>query len=606
MTDEPQPPDINVDLPMPDSLKVTTDRPYRILLISDLAGTDKGTLAGPLESGLVEINADNFDEVMSQAGPMVNFTTTDPLKAGNAMAEVQLTFASLKGFQPAAILAQLPATKALMAAREQIVGRLLGKTTPEQLTTEIAKAAGADATLEWLPEALKWTPAAPAVSEDVVDDVLSHLDLGDGQDNEDVAPPKSAIGEIVSAAASGGAGPKIPASEASALRRALAEIDRQASSWLNTILHAPAIQQLEARWRSLGFIVARTDFRKGLRLIVMHAPREQLTERLTSLVIDPVFDEGADAPDVIVVDSEFGNTAPDIEILDEIAQHAASLPAVAITGASAEFFGVKHAWQVATLPAFVNMFDQWQFAKWKTLRGQFYARSLGLVFGRGLLRAPYGGDKRDDLATMSYREECVAEKDFLWATGAVATACTIARSVAESGWPTNMVGRVDGFAVGHGGKKGDKQFGPADTQMPFEKAQELAMAGLNAVITEPHQENIIVCNGFSAAAATRSEGFGHLEVSLPYQLFASRLSTLLLDLKPHLAGKTGDALVGFVLGHARDWLSVEGVAPEEQQISVQAKPLENEPGSLQLAVTITPPPMILPGGVPVVVGYRLS
>ena len=96
-----------------------------------------------------------------------------------------------------------------------------------------------------------------------------------------------------------------------------------------------------------------------------------------------------------------------------------------------------------------------------------------------------------------------------------------------------------------------------------------------------------------------------MEVSLPYQLFASRLSSLLLDLKPHLSGLSQEQVVGFTLTHVRDWLTLDDVAPEEQQIAVQARPLENQPASLQLAVTVTPPPRIVPGGVPVVLGYRV-
>jgi hypothetical protein len=115
----------------------------------------------------------------------------------------------------------------------------------------------------------------------------------------------------------------------------------------------------------------------------------------------------------------------------------------------------------------------------------------------------------------------------------------------------------------------------------------------------------VVCNGFSAARPTRGEGYALLEVSLPYQLFASRLSSLLLDLKPHLSGLSQEKVAATALAHVRDWLTVADVPPEEQQVAVQARPLDDQPDSLQLAVTVTPPPRVLPGGVPVVLGYRI-
>lgn len=604
MTDEPNPPELDVDFPLPDGLKVTTNRPYRILYVADLAGGDAGTLSGPLAEGVVDVSADNFDALLAAARPAVSLKLADPTAPGNVLTELQLQFDSLKAFQPQVVLQQIPAGRALLDARQNIVARLRGKASAPQLADTIQRAVSASPQLAWLADSLRWTPSAAPPPDSVVDNLLGQFDLGEESAQPPAKPPKTPLGAVVSAAATSGA-PQIPAEEASALRRTLAQIDQRATAWLNAVLHAAPVQRTESAWRALSFLVAHMDFRKGLRLAVLHAHTKELTQRLVAQVIDPVFDQGAEAPDLLIVDALFGNSAPDIEILDELAQHAASLPVVALTGVSAEFFGVKNTWQVPTLPALVSHFDRWQFAKWKTLRGQPYARALGVVFGRGLLRAPYGGTAADDLE-FNYREECISDKDFVWASGAVVAACTIARSQAEIGWPTGMVGRLEGFTTGVGGKKGDKQFGPADTQMPFEKGQEMAIAGINAVLNESHGDNILICNGFSAARPARAEGYALLEVSLPYRLFASRMSSLLLDLKPSLTGLSQEKLAAFALAHVRDWLTVADIAPEEQQISVQARPLDDDPNSLQLAVTVTPPPRILPGGVPVVLGYRVK
>ena len=600
MTDEPIPPDVDVDFPLPDGLKVTTDRPFRILFMADLGGGAEGDLAGPFADQLVDVNAENLDELMSAAHPAVSFKTTDPVRGGGLMVEVALRFDSLKAFQPDAVLQRIPQTKALLDAREAIVTRMRGKTSASELTDRVKQMAAAEPQLDWLPEAIHWTPSEAPPPDDVVDNLLGQFDLGD--ESAEAPPPKTPIGAAVSAAAAAG-GAQIPAAEASALRRTLGQIDQRATAWLNAVLHEPCIQHLESAWHGLALLVSNLEFRKGLRLSVLHATQEQIAERLVSRVIDPVFDEGAEAPSLIVADYLFGQTAPGFELLDELAQHAASLPVVALTGLSAGFFGVKHAWQVPTLPAFVSLFDQWQFAKWKTLRGEAYARSLGVIFGRALLRSPHKPPKPDDLA-FAYSERCISDKDFIWTSGAVVAAITIGRSMAETGWPTGLVDRVAGFATGLGGKKGDKQYGPADTEMTLDKAQDLAVAGINGLVGGG-ADKVVVCNGFSAARPDRAEGFALLEVSLPYQLFAARLSSLLLELKPYLSGMSPEKLVAFTLAHVRDWLTVEDVKPDEQQIAAQARPLDDEPESLQLAVTVTPPPGILPGGVPVVLGYRI-
>jgi hypothetical protein len=346
------------------------------------------------------------------------------------------------------------------------------------------------------------------------------------------------------------------------------------------------------------------DFRKGLRLLVLHARPADIVDRITRLVIDPVFDAGAIAPDLILIDQLFSNQAADVERLDELAQHAASLPSVVLAGLGSEFFGVKHSWQVASLPAFVSFFDQWQFAKWRTLREQRHAHFLGVVFGRCLLRAPWD-DTVGDGSAFRFRERCQTEKDFIWCSGVIAAGCNIARSVAAAGWPTRLVGRVEGFATAPGGTRGEKQFGPADLQMPLDKAQELGVGGINVVVSAPGGIEVLLCNGLSAARPARVDAGALLEVSLPYQLFASRLSSLLLDLKPHLIELPERELAVVVLQHLRTWLGIPETGAGEQQALVQARTNPEEPGSLQLVVTVTPPEQLLPGGVPVVLGYRL-
>ena len=88
MADEPQPPDLEVSIPSPSGLKVTTEQPYRILLVSTFTGSEGGSVSGPLQDGVVEVTADTFEDVVATACPSVNFTTTDPLAAGNVMVEV--------------------------------------------------------------------------------------------------------------------------------------------------------------------------------------------------------------------------------------------------------------------------------------------------------------------------------------------------------------------------------------------------------------------------------------------------------------------------------------------------------------------------------------
>ncbi|MHC4063349.1 MAG: type VI secretion system contractile sheath domain-containing protein [Planctomycetota bacterium] len=607
MAEHPEPPDLEVNIPSPDGLRVTGEEPYHILVVSDFAGSDRGSLTGTLEKGVVAVTADTFDEVMAQADPCVSYTTADPLASGSVMVELGLRFESLRSFGPEALAQQIPVTRSLTEIRERIATRMRGELSADALSQAVSQAVTKDASLEWLVEAIKPSTADAPAAPEAVDSLLDQLDLG-GEEAEQKQRPaaKSPIGSLVSAAAAQGA--PVPPGEASSLRRALAEIDRRITVWLTAVLHSPEVRQLESAWRSLAFLVSKTDFRKGLRLSILHAPRDKMIERFVSFVIDPVFDEGAPAPDLIAVDAQFGNSASDLETLDELAQHAASLPAVALAGLSPAFLGVKHAWQVPTLPPIVNMLDQWQFAKWKSLRNEPYARNLGVLFGRCLLRAPYERKEGTDL-DFRFQEKCISDKDFVWASGAIAGACTVARSVADTGWPAAMAGhvhgRIEGLHIVQAGKKGDKQFGPSDAQIPQPKIEEMGMAGINVVAGLREGHDALLWNGLTAGKPPSMDPNGLLEVSLPYHLFAGRLSALLFALKPHLEGMAAEKLCASVIGHVRTWLKLEGDA-DAQQVSAQVREAQDDPTSFELAVTVTPPQSLVPGGIPLVLGYKIA
>ncbi len=618
MTDHPDVPDIDVDIPSPSGLKVTTERPYRILVIGDYCHeAGGGTLSGPMADGPVEIKAEGIGPLMAAAAPHVSLKLADPTRDGNVMTTLGVRLDALRAFEPTRLVGQIPAATRLMDVRSAVVDRLHGKSGSAQLARIVEQAKAADDQLGWLTAALKAAPAAPAADPSAVDDVMSMLDLGDAPAGEPPASkppskPASPVSSIVSAAAGGGG---LPAGESAALRKALAELDRRISLWVTAVLHSPAVQAIESAWRSLAFLAGNIDYRKGVRLSVLQSPVTESAERFNRRVLDPVFDDDVPGPDLVVVDTQFTASAPHVELLDEFAQHGASLPAVVLAGASSEFVGAKFAWQVATLPPLVNTMDQWKFAKWKTLRQQLYARSLGVVFGKALLRQSYGAGSADGqgetrgASDFHYVEPCIGEGDFIWASGAIVAACTVARSMSGTGWPTAMSGfvngRVDGFKTAQGGKKGEKTFGPTDTTLQLPKIQEFAAVGLNAVVGSPEQGEAVVWNGLTAARPAKVDAAGVLEVSLPYQLFAVRLSSLLLDLKPHLRGGSAEALTRVVNTHMRDWIPFEA-DPTPEQLCVQIRPSEADPAVLELAVTVAPPQQIVPGGVPVVLGFRLN
>lgn len=578
---------------------------YRILLVGDFGGSEFAQLPGELAKATVDVTADTFDAVMAANGPRVGLNVNDPQDAKSATT-LDLRFDSLKSFDAEAVAARIPAAKPLLAAREAVAARLGGKSTSDDLKAAIDRLVGETPALAWLPKTLD-APAATGAAQPsapppagAVDDLLGSIDLGDpGSD----APKRSPVSSLIASAASGG----LSGAESTALRSALAEIDRRLDAWLAAAVHSSAIMAAESAWRSAAFLVRNIEFRKGITLTLLHARRAELLDRLKSLVIDPVFEQGAAAPDLIAFDYPLGSTAADIETLDEIAQHAASIPAVALVGAGPGFFGAKFAWQIPTLPPLHGVMDQWQFAKLKTLRDQLYARSTAVVFGQGLLRRPSRRAK-DGAASYQFNEPAAGAHELIWANGVVAAAAVVARSVAGTGWPTAVTGiangRVPGFTAIDDDAPSQKAFGPTDTLMQLPKIQELGSVGVNAVVGVKGEAEAVLWNGITLARPTRWEEGGILEISLPYQLFATRLAGLLLGAKDGWTSLPADKVADTIKTQIYNWLGLHEQA-YPGGITVQTRAPEGDAAGLEFAATVIPPPTILPGSVPVVLGFRI-
>lgn len=58
----------------------------------------------------------------------------------------------------------------------------------------------------------------------------------------------------------------------------IVELDKKLSKQIDVILHAQELQELESSWRSLKLMIDRTDFRENIKILVLHATKEELLE----------------------------------------------------------------------------------------------------------------------------------------------------------------------------------------------------------------------------------------------------------------------------------------------------------------------------------------
>ncbi|MBL4648049.1 MAG: type VI secretion system contractile sheath small subunit [Gammaproteobacteria bacterium] len=99
--------------------------PFNVGVMGDFTGDskDKKNLK---ERQFVQIDGENFDDVMEGLSPSLNFKVENTLKGDDSELAVNLTFNSMEDFEPDKLVHQVEPLKKLMETRKQL-NELLGK-----------------------------------------------------------------------------------------------------------------------------------------------------------------------------------------------------------------------------------------------------------------------------------------------------------------------------------------------------------------------------------------------------------------------------------------------------------------------------------------------
>jgi len=137
--------------------------PFVMGVLADLSGNPTEPLPPVGDRKLLEIDVDNFDERLKAMKPRVAFQVPNTL-TGEGNLNVDLTFASMDDFSPAAIASKVDGLKELLNARTQLSNLITymdGKSGAEDLIGKILKDSSL---LQALASAPK--PAADAPKEE--------------------------------------------------------------------------------------------------------------------------------------------------------------------------------------------------------------------------------------------------------------------------------------------------------------------------------------------------------------------------------------------------------------------------------------------------------
>jgi len=242
----------------------------------------------------------------------------------------------------------------------------------------------------------------------------------------------------------------------------IAEIDLKLTEQVNLVLHNAEFQELEGAWRGLHHLVNNTETDEQLKIRFLPISKKELGKTIKrykgtawdqSPLFKKVYEEeygqlGGEPYGCLVGDYSFSHSAPDVEILQGMAQIAAAAHAPFIAGADPAAMQMD-SWQELTNPRdLTKIFSTPEYAAWRSLRESEDSRFIGLAMPRFLARLPYGA-KDDPVEEFDFEEDTggADSSRFTWANSAYAMAVNVNQAFKEYGWCTRIRGVESGGAV---------------------------------------------------------------------------------------------------------------------------------------------------------------
>lgn len=404
----------------------------------------------------------------------------------------------------------------------------------------------------------------------------------------------------------------------------IAELDKKLCRQVDEILHHPDFQRLESSWRSLKFLIDRTNFRENTKIEVMNASKEDLLsdfEDSPEITKSGLYKNcytaeygqfGGQPYGAIIANYELGPGSSDIKLLQNCAAISAMSHAPFIAAAGAEFFGLDDFSALPDLKDLSSIFESPQYTKWQGFRESDDARNVGLTVPHFLLRTPYG---QETIPSKKFNyEETVSDghSKFLWGNAAFAFASRLTQSFADYRWCANIIGPRGGGTVGDLPIYNYEAMGEIQTKIPTEmliserREFELAEQGFIALAMRKNSDNAAF---FSANSCQKPKFFGNtkegkeaetnykLGTQLPYIFVVSRLAHYIKVLQRENIGtwKERSDLEGELNNWVRQYVAdMDAPGPEVRSrrplraAQIEVHDVEGDPGWYRVSMMVRP------------------
>jgi type VI secretion system protein ImpD len=241
--------------------------------------------------------------------------------------------------------------------------------------------------------------------------------------------------------------------------RLIAAIDAQLSDQVNAILHHPAFQRLEARWRGLRYLTHAAEAHERIRVRVLSISWHEVVRDLEhasdfdqSLLFDKIYTEEFGTPGgqpfgLIIGDYEMrhrsksGHPTDDVGALKSLGAVAAAAFTPIVLGVAPDVLQLDAYRHLGRALNLRTLFAQVEYQRWLSLRDDEDIRFIGLALPRILIRSPYVPDTaRTDGFRFYENVSDTSGEGYLWANAAFAFGSIVMRAFALSGWFADLRG----------------------------------------------------------------------------------------------------------------------------------------------------------------------
>jgi type VI secretion system protein ImpC len=476
---------------------VIEEPPFRMLVSGDWSG-DAEKRALELRFP-IEIDRDNFDEVIARLGVRVDLDLGDGK-------ELALEFGDYDDFHPDQLYRRVPLFQDLRDLRKRLNDEATFHTAAREVRAMLP--------FEQKSEQAEASAVESEPADNLLDAILSKPDGGGDKPKPKVSSDLSnLIGDLVR--------PHLVSVDDDERSGYVSAIDASISELMRSILHNRRFQELEAAWRGLYFLVRRTETSTDLKIYLFDVSKDELAEDLKTaeslaktqlyrhLIKETIETPGGEPWAIAVGNYAFSPNVDDIATLMRVSKIAASANCSFLSHMRPEVLGV-HSLVDNSDPAKWDLSDSSEAGKlWKTLRLQDESKYLGMTIPRFLARLPYGRET-DPLDTFSFEEntEQTGHDDCLWANSVFIIAQLIAESYSEFGWQMgrNLIQDAEGLPM-HIYKDGtETRFRPCGEVLLTENAVELLLGhGLIPLVSYKNTDRVRV-GRFQSIAETGLKG----------------------------------------------------------------------------------------------------